>query len=119
MIKMKNKLSTAINWVLKNYQKLIILVVFHMLLEYLLNQPYINLIRIYLAFIPYILDLALILILFKPTKDILLKSAFILLLICFPLALIGINNVMEILGNISYVLIFTYVIISLKDLKSK
>src|SRR5689334_17373844 len=104
-------------WVKKNLEKFIILIVIHFLITYILNLPYINLIKILFSFLPYVVDWAVVLILFQPKREFMLKGAVALLVISFIPGLFGFQLVPEFLGNIVFMLIVTYILYSLPEIR--
>lgn len=117
MKKYKLILKTWYNWVKNNINKIIIIAFIHTCLFLILKLPYINLINIYLSIIPYIIDIVLVLVLFKPEKVLLLKIGLVLFLFDFFLFFLDLQNLLEFLGIISYIFFMTYILLSLKEIR--
>lgn len=58
-----------------------------------------------------------ILILFKPKKELILKTGLLLFVVSFFYASIKLNIVLEVLGEISFLMIETYIILCLRELR--
>lgn len=119
MTNIKKKIKNVYQWVLDNFSKIIIILVVHIGLTFLLQLPYVNLIRIVISFLPYLIDWILVLIMFKPSKQIILKSAFYLLIVGFFLNLAGLKQLLEIVGLAIYLFLATYILLSLKEIRYK
>lgn len=116
---LKNKIKKIFQWILDNFSKIVTIVVIHVALTFLLQLPYVNLIRIVISFLPYLVDWILILILFKPSKQVILKSAFYLLIVGFILNIIGMKQFLEGVGLAIYLFLATYILLSLKEIRYK
>lgn len=98
--------------------KIVFIAVIFIFLLYTLSLPYINLIAAPFLFLPYFVSWILIMILFKPQKELVLKAGIVLFVIDLPFALLHLNIILEPLGQASYLFIGTYVFLSLKELKN-
>ncbi len=105
------------NWYGLNITKIIFVVGLHFISSYLVNLPYINIFASLFSFLPYFFDWIAILILFKPSKNQILKVGILLFVLGFPLALIKLNFALEIIGQASFFAIGTYIILSLRELR--
>src|SRR5882672_311884 len=112
-------LKSQYEWFKKNLEKLTFLIVVHFILIYLLNLPYINLLKILFAFLPYLVDWVVILLLFRPKKDFILKSALVIFLVSIIPGILSIAPVLEFFGNVCYMLVTTYIIYSLGEVRKK
>lgn len=97
--------------------KLLLVLILHFIFENLLNLPYVNLLRILTGYSVFIFDYIIIIILFRPRKEIFLKSGLVLLGLGIFVALFKLNSIIEIIGNASYLLILTYILFSLRDIR--
>lgn len=118
MKKVTKKILLGYRWVKKNLEKLILIGIIYGASTYLLNLPYINLLRILFSFFPFIFSWIAILILFKPKKENILKLGFILLIIAIPLSVLSSGTLLETIGNLFYLFVGTYVLYSLKEMRS-
>lgn len=114
---MKNKFKIFYQWILKNKGKLFTIIIVHFLLTILLYLPYINLIYLVITFFQYLVDWILILVLFHPAKRKILIVGIALYGINYFLYLLKINSLVEWVGNVSYFMIATYVLFSIKELR--
>lgn len=117
--KIKNNFGKRYKWLQENAMKVFVVIVMHMVLTYLLSLPYLNLLNIFFGFIIFLIDWIIILILFKPGKENILKAGLWLFVIGFPFAVIDAKFSLEILGNVSYMLIATYIFFAFSEIKSK
>jgi hypothetical protein len=119
MKKIKKQINNWYQWTIKNYSKILVIIVIHIVLTFLLQLPYINLVRIIISFLPYLVDWILILVLFKPSKNNILKWAFYLLFVGFFLNILKLQSILEVIGLAVYLFIATYILISLKEIRTK
>jgi len=117
--KIKNNLNKVYKWFQENAVKILTVIVVHMILSYIFTLPYINLVNIAFGYIAFFVDWIIILILFKPKKEYILKFGLALFILSFPLAVFDAKWSVEMLGNISYLMIATYILFSLKEIRSK
>lgn len=117
--KIKDYFNRGYSWYRLNLAKIIFVASSYIVSNYLINLPYINIIASLLLFIPYLITWIVIFILFKPPKESILKVGIMLFIVDFFFAIIHINNALEFLGGASYVMIGTYVVLSLPELKNK
>lgn len=118
---MKNRYTSFIihllGWIQKNSLKIVVAIAIEALVLVFFSLPYLNIIGVYLAFIPYLVMLALISKLFQPGKEFFLITALALFGVSLLLQLSSLTFANEILGNISYFFIWTYLILSLSELR--
>ncbi|MCL5439130.1 MAG: hypothetical protein M1268_04040 [Patescibacteria group bacterium] len=119
MNRVKKYLIRKYNWYSSNIQKIIFVVGLYYILSYFVGLPYINLSTLLFSFLPYFFDWIAILILFKPKKELILKVGLLLFTVDYFFALVRLNSTLEILGEVSYLMIGTYVILSLRELRTK
>lgn len=100
-----------------NLQKIIFVIGLHIVLSYFVKLPYINIFTGLFSFLPYLFDWIAILILFKPRKELILKTGLLLFVVSFFFALIKLNIVLEVLGQASFLMIGTYIILSLREIR--
>ncbi len=103
-------LVQTFGWYESNLSKIILIIGAHFSISYIVNQPYINIVTSLFFFLPYVVDWILILILFNPKKIYLLKIGFILFFVSIFFALLKLDFVLEVFGQIIYLLIGTFVI---------
>jgi len=103
-------------WIEKNIKNILIILSIHLIVLFIFTLPYFNILGTSLAFIPYVLDIVLILILFKPSKELILKAALFLFVLDLLLIILPISNLLEIFANISYFLLWTYIVLSLYEI---
>lgn len=115
----KNKFVKRYAWLQKNAMNVFIVVVMHLVTSSILSLPYFNLLYIVFGFIAFLIDWILVLILFKPSKENILKFGLSMFVISFPLAVVDAKWPVEMLGNFSYLMIATYILFSLKEIRSK
>jgi len=106
-------------WISRRFMKLLAVAVIHETIQMVFKLPYINLLTQLLSFFPILLDWIAIYILFKPTKLMILHGAFLLLLAIIPFSIIHVNFILEQAGEFVFVLISTYVLLSLWELRSE
>lgn len=111
----KSKLDKRYKWLQNNAMNVFIVVVVHFATSSILSLPYFNLIYIVFGFIAFLIDWVLILILFKPSKENILKFGLVLFMISFPFAVIDAKRPVEMIGNLSYLMIATYILFSLSE----
>lgn len=99
----------------KNNFKIFLVAGLFLLLNYLLTLPYLNLLVGIFKYFPHIISLFLILILFRPHKNVLLIVSSVLFVSAFPFLLLNLTPVTEGLGVISYFLLATYVVIAIRE----
>lgn len=119
MNRVKEYLSGAYRWYGSNMPKIIFVVGLHFILAYFVRLPYINIFTGLFSSLPYFFDWIAILILFRPNKELILKTGLLLFAIDFFFALIKLNFVLETLGEVSYLMIGTYVLQALRELREK
>lgn len=119
MNRVKEYIFRTYKWYGSNMQKIIFVIGLHIVLSYLVNLPYINIFTSLFSFLPYLFDWIAILILFKPRKELILKVGLLLFVINYFFALIKINVILEAIGEVSFLMIGTYVIFSLRELRLK
>lgn len=117
MDKLKNYFSKQYKWYSLNVEKIFFVVGLHFILLYIVNLPYVNIFTSLFAFLPYLFDWIAILILFKPNKELILKIGIVLFFVGFIFALVKLSYPLEILGQISFFLIGTYIILVAKEVK--
>ncbi len=118
MIKiLKDYISRSYNWYKENHAKIIFVYIIHLVSYYLVNLPYINIIASLFLFLPYVIDWIVIMILFKPQKDLILKTGIGLFIISYLFVIVHISVALEFLGGMSYIMIGTYVILVIKEIK--
>jgi len=105
-------------WFSNNAQKIIFVVGLHFIFSFLVNLPYVNIFAGLFSFLPYFFDLVLILILFRPNKESLLKLGLLLFSVSCFFNLIRIDFFTEILGQVIFFMIATYVILSLREIRN-
>jgi len=114
-----NLTSKMFMWIQMQREKIFYTLIVYLVTAYLLRLPYINLITLYISFMPLLLTWIFILFVFKPKKDTILKFGLGLFLFNFFVTLVGISSVYEQLGDLSYFMILTYVLLSLREIQSK
>ena len=117
MSRIKIYFSRQYSWYVINLQKIVFVVGLHLILTYLVNLPYINIFASLFSFLPYFFDWIAILILFKPKKELILRIGLSLFVVSFFFALIKLNFALEALGEVSFLMIGTYVLLSLRELR--
>src|SRR5690348_9297467 len=110
------KVLLVYTWVKKNLEKIIIIVIIYGLFTYLLELPYINLLRILFSSFPFMFSWIAVLLLFKPKKEDILKVGFLLLIIAIPLSAFSVS-LLEVIGDLFFLFLATYVLISLKEVR--
>ncbi len=113
----KTYISKQYNWYVANLQKIILIAGLHIILSYFVKLPYINIFTSLFSFLPFLVDWIAILILFKPKKELIFKIGLLLFVASFFLALLRLKYVLEVLGEISFLMIGTYIILSLRELR--
>lgn len=119
MNKIKEYFSKQYRWYGSNIQKIIFVVSLYFILSYLVNLPYINIFTSLFSSLSYFLGWIAILILFKPKKKLILKVGLLLFVINFFFALLKINFIFVTMGEVSFLMIGTYVVLSLHELREK
>lgn len=118
----KNIINNIINlnlWLRNHSIKIFYIIVLHLTIVYISDLPYFNLIKIIAPSLVFFVDWIAILLIFKPKMDSILKIGIILFFINCVFAIVKIYVLVEALGNISYLLIATYIVLSLKEIKEK
>lgn len=115
--KIKDYLSRGYSWYKFNLAKIIFVAALYVVSNYLINLPYINIITSLWLFLPYLIVWIAIFILFKPPKELILKVGIVLFALDFFFLIIHFSNALEFLGGASYLMILTYVVLSLKEIK--
>lgn len=105
-------------YVQKNLVKILLVIVTYMTVQYLMTLPYINLLQIYVSYLPLILALVILVISLRPKKEIILMTGLVLFGLSYPFLLFKINIIAEVIGNISYLFIAAYLITCIKELRS-
>jgi len=113
----KNKLDQRYRWLQDNAMNVFVVIVIHLVTSSILALPYFNLLYLVFGFIPFFIDWILILILFKPSKENILKFGLALFIISFPFAVIDAKWLVEMIGNLSYLMIATYILFSLSEVR--
>lgn len=117
MNKLKKFFTNIYPYYSKHVQKITFVIIVHFVSSYVINLPYINIFTSYFSFLPYFVDWVVILILFKPKKEIILKIGFLLFIVSFLFEVIRISFFLENLGQISFLMLGTYVMLVLKEIK--
>ena len=115
--KSKLLVNNTILWIKAHIWQLAIVVTIHIIAIRIVNLPYINLITSLISFMPIIIDFIAIILLFKPKKEYLLYVGLGLFPLAALLSLVRVNRGVEMLGNLSYLFIFSYIALSLKEVK--
>lgn len=105
------------SWYVINLQKIIFVVGLHIVSSYVVKLPYINIFASLFSFLPYLVSWIAILILFRPKKELILKVGLLLFLVSFFFAVVKLNFVLEVIGQASFFMIGTYIILSLREIK--
>ncbi|HSW98145.1 MAG TPA: hypothetical protein VLF89_10045 [Candidatus Saccharimonadales bacterium] len=103
----------------KNIAKILFILLLHFCVSSLVNLPYLNLINILIVFFPYLVDWVAFLILFRPQKELVLLVGICLFIPACIFAIIGFTAPLEISGDISYLLLATYIILSLTEIRKQ
>lgn len=119
MNRFKEYLSKLYRWYASNIQKIIFVIGLHFILAYFVKLPYINIFTGLFSFFPYFFDWIALLILFKPRKELVFKIGLLLFVVDYFFALIKLNFVLGIMGDVSYLMIGTYIVLSLHELREK
>lgn len=106
----KNNASLTKSWYEKNLSKLFLLVVIHSIVFSLTQLPYVNVIVLLFPGIVYFVDLIMIIFLFHPKKEYLLKTAVILFILAVPFSFVKLFDVVELLGQISFFLLVAFLL---------
>lgn len=118
---MKKRIVSSVRksyqWYRQNLDKIILLIAAHFIAVYSLNLPYINLIKILFSFLPYVVDWIVLLLLFKPKKEFILKVALALLVFAIFPEILSVQRFAEFSGEIVFVLLVTVIFYSLKEIK--
>lgn len=117
MNRIKIYISRQYNWYTENLQKIILIAGLHIISSYFVKLPYINIFTSLFTFLPYFFDWIAILILFKPKKELILKTGLLLFVVSFFFTLVRLKYVLEVLGEVSFLMIGTYIILSLRELR--
>lgn len=115
--KIKHFFVDFYNWTLVNERKIIFLIIVHFLVSFALRLPYVNLFRLIISPLVYVVDWIVILFIFRPKKENILKAGLLLVLLIFPFSFFSFKPPLEALGETAYLLIATYIIQSISDLK--
>jgi len=118
MNKIKRYFINFYKWYIFNTQKIIFVIGLHFISLYIVDLPYINIFTSLFSFLPYFFDWIAILILFRPKKELFLKTGLLLFIIGFLFTVIKLSFMSETIGQISYLMIVTYVILILKEVKN-
>lgn len=116
-MRLKNKLNLTHYYLFveKNNFKILLVVGLFFLLNYLLTLPYLNLLVGIFKYFPHVISLFLILVIFRPHKNILLITSCILFISAYPFVLLNFIPITDGLGVISYFLLATYVVIAIRE----
>lgn len=104
-------------WFQNNLAKIVFIMVLHLVTSRVMNLPYFNIFASLFSFSPFLFDWIAILFLFKPRKETILVTGLSLFALSFIFAVFQLQTILEFLGEISYLLIGTYIIFSLRELK--
>ena len=117
MLKKSKKIyHITIDFLIKNFSKLVVIGVVFFVIRYLLTLPYINLFAAIFSYIPHLAALILIIIFFRPKKNAVLIAGLLLLAISYPFLLFHVQSIAEVLGIMSYFLIGSYVVLLIKEI---
>lgn len=116
---MKKNIKKLFYWIKTNREALVYIIGTYLVLTYLLNLPYINLIKIYLSAFPLLIAWVFAIIVFRPKKEKILKIGLGLFIINFLFAVVHLQGISESLADVSYFMIFTYIVMALYEIKSK
>lgn len=105
-----NEIRLMSKWTEINIARILFIGFVNTILIVVSKLPYINVIGSQISFIPYVVNIILIILLFKPDKNYFLFLALILFIIDIPLTILGFVQITEYAGNLSYFLIATYII---------
>lgn len=111
------KLKKIAEWIDCNITKILFLIGVNVSLILLSRLPYINLIGSQISFIPYVVNILLVITLFNPDKKHFLYFGLGLFILAIPFEIIGMSTVLNYFGNLSYFLIATYLVYSIYILK--
>lgn len=104
-------------WTRRNLEKIILVIILHLVFSYLMSLPYLNLSVLVISFAQYLIDWIIILIVFKPKKELIIRVSLYLFAFSALFGLFKIEKALELLGALIYFLIFTYLVISVPELK--
>lgn len=113
----KNFFTGWYTWYDTNLAKILFIVLIFIASYYIVNLPYINIFTSIFLFLPYLIAWLGILALFRPKKDRILRAGIMLFAINFIFSLFRLRYISEILGDISYFMIATYIFITIKDMR--
>lgn len=119
MNRVKEYIFRTYKWYGSNMQKIIFVIGLHIVLSYLVNLPYINIFTSLFSFLPYLFDWIAILVFFRPRKELILKVGLLLFVVDYFFALIKLNFALDVTGQISYLMIGTYILLALRELREK
>lgn len=108
-----------LKWYEENLSKIFLLLSVHLISTYISNIPYINLLNIYISYFVYVADWVFIVFVFKPNKELILKFGLSLFFFNFLISFLHKQQIVELLGNISYLLLATYILLSMNELRKK
>lgn len=117
-LKIKNLINKLYGFYKENHVKVIFVYILHLVISYFVNLPYINIFASLISFLPYLFDWIAIILLFKLQRNLIFKTGIYLFAIGFFFNLFNVKSVLEFLGGSIYLMIGTYVILSLKELKN-
>lgn len=106
-------------YLILNIKKVIFLVVLYGGLTFMVSLPYINLIKIFISFLPPLVTWIVFILLFKPSKELLLRLSIALLLLGALVTILKIQFLYEVIGNIVYFMLATYVCLSFGEIKKR
>ncbi len=109
----KSNIEKYYMWYEKNLAKLMLIIIIHFISYFISNLPYINIFTG--RYFPFIMDWIFILILFSPQKNIVLRFGLFLILLASIFGLLRLYPVTEIIGELSFAAIGTYIVLILID----
>ncbi|MCL5432845.1 MAG: hypothetical protein M1524_01895 [Patescibacteria group bacterium] len=118
-MKIKIPVTDTYQWIKLNIVKIMFTVFVYAVLAYVVNRPYLNIVRIAVSDLPFLVSYIVALILFRPKKESLLKIALYLLIPGFIFSSLRVEKITNPLGIFIYLMIATYLIFSLKEIKIK
>ncbi|OGH12440.1 MAG: hypothetical protein A2857_06190 [Candidatus Levybacteria bacterium RIFCSPHIGHO2_01_FULL_36_15] len=105
----------------KKYEEYLSRIIFasvlFILLLYFFNLPYANIIMANFPFIPFLIEWIVILKLFRPRSEIILKIGLSLFIVDLVFVIFNLRSLLEVTGLVSYMLIFNYIIFSIYNRK--
>jgi len=117
--KIKHPSQEIFLWYEKHIAKILLIVILHIASHYFVNLPYINIFTSLFSFLPFLIDWMAIIVLFKPRAKLILYSGLFLFMVDIIFSLMSVRSIAEQIGNVSYLMLATYVLISLKEIRKK